>query len=170
MTGPNHLKETAWQRDVTVSSKGIAVYPEKNRRERSYSVTFFDATREDTPRPSTDALNAMHGLRSDLFWISETRFAFLDCSINSSQVVLVDLQRGVANARVASAVIDVSAVVDASKLPVREMPIDGRAWLLAESMDVQEMENAGAKLRVWLKWHPYMNVTYLDVNLNLPTR
>ena len=151
-------------------SKGIVVYPEDNRRERSYGVTFFDATRDDAPRPSTDALNAMHGLRSDLFWISETRFAFLDCSINSSQIVLVDLQRGVANARVASAVIDVSAVVDASKLPVRETPIDGRAWLLAESMDVQEMDTDGARLRVWLKWHPYMNVAYADVNLKLPTR
>jgi hypothetical protein len=83
-------------------SQGIAVYPDENRRDHSYRVTLFDATRDDGQRPSDDIVSAMHGLRSDLFWLTETRFAFLDCALKSSQVVLVDLQGGVANIRTAS--------------------------------------------------------------------
>jgi hypothetical protein len=39
--------------------------------------------------------------------------------------------------------------------------------LLAESINVQEMTADGARLRVWLQWQPYMNVTYVDVSLKL---
>jgi hypothetical protein len=74
-------------------SQGIAVYPDENRRDRSYRVTLFDATRDDEPRLRPEVLAGMHGLRSDLSWISDTRFAFLDCSRSSSQVVLVDLDQ-----------------------------------------------------------------------------
>jgi len=151
-------------------SQGIAVYPDENRRDRSYRVTGFDATRDDAPRPSDDVVSAMHGLRSDLFWLTETRFAFLDCTRKSSQVVLVDLQGGVVSVRTASFALDVPAAVDAAKLPVQETSVDGRRWLLAESINLQNVRGEDVSARVWLQWHAYMKITYTDVRWSLSAR
>lgn len=149
-------------------SKGIAVYPGENRATRSYAVTTFDATRDEGRRLPPAVLNAMHSLQSDLFWIDDSRFAFLDCSRTSSDVVLVDLHNGVAKARSASKSLDLTVLVDASKLPNQETPVDGRAWLSAESIAVNEMSGDTVNLHVRLQARPYMKITNVDVSVTLP--
>jgi hypothetical protein len=149
---------------------GTAVYPDENRRDRSYVVTLFDATRDDEPRPSGEALSAMHALRSDLTWISDTRFAFLDSTRRSSQIVLVDVQSGIGEAHVVAAAVNQQSLIDTERVSARDKPVDGRFLLRGEAIIVQEMAGDITRLRVWLEWRPYMKATNVDVALRLPRR
>jgi len=149
---------------------GWAVYPDRNRRGHTYDRPQFDATHEDAPRPPASVRSAMHELRSDLTWMSESTFAFLDYSQKQSQVVFVDLAGGAAKARIASGTLNVPAIVDVTKLPDNARPIDAGRWLLGESLQRQTLAAAGLGLRVWLQWHPWMKVDHVDVPLRFSAR
>jgi hypothetical protein len=154
--------------DCSGLSDGIAVYPHKNRRDHSYDVTLYDATHDDAARPTDKVIAAMHELKSELTWIDESRFVFLDCSRNACQVVTADVRDGGAKAAVVAHALNVQALVDVKGVPT-QMPIYPAQWIRAEWIGRQDV---GGKtgIRVWLKWDAWMKAEYVDVGLGFPER
>jgi len=104
-TGSGHRRRERGSRGLRRVSRtscdglvdGIAVYPDENRQKRNYDVTLDDAVRDDAERPAEAVIAAMHELRSDLTWLSESQFAFLDCTRDGCQLVTVDVKTGRGN-------------------------------------------------------------------------
>jgi hypothetical protein len=147
--------------EVCAMVTGRAVYPDENRRSRSYAVTRYDAIHDDASRPSQKALAAMHRTRSPLTWIADSRLAFLDCTYTACRVVLVNVERGTATPAVAARAVALPPLIDVSKLPdkanLRQLGDWIFGWLGATTT------RPTTTVRVVLDWHPWMTTDYVDV-------
>jgi hypothetical protein len=113
---PNQYSAPDWgPMDANDYVAGWAVYPLSNSHAKLYRRSFI--TREPgSPRSDIMDYGPFHTVESPLLWISDTQLAFIDHVNHVSRMVIVDVSAGVERPRVTEHEIDVSSIVDSSRL------------------------------------------------------
>ncbi|MGC4081947.1 MAG: hypothetical protein QM736_07525 [Vicinamibacterales bacterium] len=136
---------------------GRPVYPNENRTRASYETTFYSIREENKDSlPPPDVLDAMHELVSPLTWLSENQFAFVDRVGPEFFVVVIDLSAGVEAAKVRTAKIDTTELIDTSKAedgdPAARAYFVAHPWAYLWVTRLTARETSRSELAMRVEW------------------